>query len=518
MKLFKIFLTLLLLIVLVPVSQVSAAGSVTVDKSSISIYKGSSSSFNIKVSNATGKVTIKSSNTSIATVDKASEWIDTEPDKNSSLKVNVKGAAVGTATITVSIDFATYDNEEIIKTYEIKVNVSNPPAPKSSNNYLKNLIVSSGEINFNKNTTAYTVVVNNDVKSINISATPEHAKASVSGTGTKSLNVYSNKFTLTVTAENGSKKYYTLNVVRKDEAGNTGPLSKDNYLSSLKIDACSINFSKETTDYTCNVDNLTTSVNITALASDTNSEVTVNNVEQLQLGENIVTIVVKSQSGEERTYTVKVIRSNEAPTVSSDNLLDAINNSTVEELMVELSKDDTISSEVLTALKNTGKILYVKVKDSTREYQIKIIGSQLENTETLGIGVEFDPNKNNIDLLTNYAQGTFIHVVDSKLIQKGIEIGISFANEYADETNIHGYDYDSENNQLSLKDQNMSIKDGYVFVTLEKQDYFVSPAILLGNNVANNTNGFNLYLIIATIEAIVIVALLLAYMVVSKRR
>ncbi|HBS92092.1 MAG TPA: hypothetical protein DEA51_06435 [Erysipelotrichaceae bacterium] len=81
--------------------------------------------------------------------------------------------------------------------------------PRSTNNYLSSLTVSSGTLNFNRTTNSYTVIVENDVTSVTIGASVEDSKSSVSGTGAKTINVYENRFSVVVTAENGSRRTRT---------------------------------------------------------------------------------------------------------------------------------------------------------------------------------------------------------------------------------------------------------------------------------------------------------------------
>ncbi|MCL1810227.1 MAG: InlB B-repeat-containing protein, partial [Clostridiales bacterium] len=73
---------------------------------------------------------------------------------------------------------------------------------------------------FSAGTTSYTVSVANNVASITINATVNHEKAIVGGAGAKNLSVGTNNFTITVTAENDTKKKYTVTVTR---AGSTPP-------------------------------------------------------------------------------------------------------------------------------------------------------------------------------------------------------------------------------------------------------------------------------------------------------
>lgn len=188
--------------------NVYAKGSVKPSKTSITIEEGGSSTFKITASNAAGRVDISTSNSSVASINVTSKWLD-----NNSVTVTVKGKSVGTATITVKLsDVATYDKEPLTNTYKITVKVTEP---KSKNNNLSSISVDGYKL-VKKSDTSYTLDVGNSVSKITIKATAADSKASVSGTGTKSLNTGSNTFNVVVTAESGAKKTYTITVNRKD--------------------------------------------------------------------------------------------------------------------------------------------------------------------------------------------------------------------------------------------------------------------------------------------------------------
>ena len=91
-------------------------------------------------------------------------------------------------------------------------------ASYSANAYLKTLTVGEYELNpvFNKDTHEYEVEVENDVETVNISATKEDANASISGTGDKTLVEGSNKFEIVCTAQKGNSITYTVTVNRKE--------------------------------------------------------------------------------------------------------------------------------------------------------------------------------------------------------------------------------------------------------------------------------------------------------------
>lgn len=100
-----------------------------------------------------------------------------------------------------------------------------PTGDGSPNNILDKLIVNGYNLTptFSKFTENYDLIVSNETSSIEISATALDSGATIKGTGTKSLKVGANKINIEVTAGNGSKRTYTINVVRKQPAAQEKP-------------------------------------------------------------------------------------------------------------------------------------------------------------------------------------------------------------------------------------------------------------------------------------------------------
>lgn len=90
--------------------------------------------------------------------------------------------------------------------------------------------------------------------------------------------------------------------------------SKDNSLKSLGVEGYNLTpeFNKETLEYSVNVPEGTTSINIIAAKNDGTATVTGDGVKEVTEGTNSFDIVVKAQNGAERTYkiTVNVIDEN----------------------------------------------------------------------------------------------------------------------------------------------------------------------------------------------------------------
>lgn len=91
---------------------------------------------------------------------------------------------------------------------------------KDDDTYLKSLSITGYTIDFSKNKYEYSIEVENVVSSVTINASTNSSSSNVSGIGTKNLSVGDNKFTLTVTAENGDKQNYIVNVKRKTSENN----------------------------------------------------------------------------------------------------------------------------------------------------------------------------------------------------------------------------------------------------------------------------------------------------------
>ena len=97
-----------------------------------------------------------------------------------------------------------------------EVKKKEPEVIKSDNNYLQEIILSSGSLDFNKDILDYNVTVENEVDELEINAKTEDSKALVVGNGIYKIEVGNNLIKLDVTAENGNIKEYTINVLRKE--------------------------------------------------------------------------------------------------------------------------------------------------------------------------------------------------------------------------------------------------------------------------------------------------------------
>ena len=243
------------------------------------------------------------------------------------------GFAPGEST-TISVSSVKGSNSNVERqtgndtSITIRVNV-----PKSSNNNLSDLSVDGKKVNgFSSGNTHYDLGTTT-ANSINISATVEDSKAGIVGTGTKNINYGKNTFNVTVKAENGASKIYTIVITKPDNR------SQDNSLASLSAKPVDLKFNKNTTSYSFKVENSVKSINIEAKASDSKAKVSGTGTKTLNDYANTFSIVVTAENGSTKTYTIRVIRKDadgNYGAVSKDNYLKSLS---VEGYKIDFNKD-----------------------------------------------------------------------------------------------------------------------------------------------------------------------------------
>ena len=118
-------------------------------------------------------------------------------EKSTTVTFKFKAKAKGTATVTLKVNEALDFNSGAAlsgtKTVSRSINIKTQAeieASYSKNNNLSSLKVSNGTLSpsFNKNTTSYSVTVENSVTSISLSGSREDSKSYVSGLGSHNLD------------------------------------------------------------------------------------------------------------------------------------------------------------------------------------------------------------------------------------------------------------------------------------------------------------------------------------------
>ena len=175
---------------------------------------------------------------------------------------------------------------------------------KSNNSNLKALSIEGTTIfpTFSPNVTSYTVQVAKDIQQLNVNAVAEDEKATISIKGNEQLKEGENLITVSVSAEDGTVKIYEINVERLPEE------TKVLGLKTLKIDGTDIDkrFKTEVYNYEIKVEEDVSKLKIEAIPNEETAIVEILGNDEIVEGENIITIMVSSQGGNEKiTYQIK---------------------------------------------------------------------------------------------------------------------------------------------------------------------------------------------------------------------
>lgn len=236
-----------------------------------------------------------------------------ESESNDSTNNSVVNKSNYTSTTNTSKSNTTSTTNKSDSNSETPVTSTNK---KSNNANLSNLGIKPNDFSgFKASVTAYNVTVQEDVETVEVYATAQDSKATVSGTGKKNLETGKNTVTVTVTAEDGTEKTYTINITRgKTEENEEDSIEniESKGLSELKIAGLTLSPEFETNvyEYTAKYIGEDTKLDITTVATDEDYIVEVTGNEDLKEGENIITILVSDEDGNNvTTYQVIVTKS-----------------------------------------------------------------------------------------------------------------------------------------------------------------------------------------------------------------
>ena len=196
---------------------------------------------------------------------------------------------------------------------------------KSTNKALKELVVENYELtpNFDPQTTKYSLTLKDTDEKLNIKATPEDEKATTDITGNGDFKVGNNIVKITVTAEDGTTRIYTITVSKTNENGVTDGLK----LKKLEITNATLepSFDPEITSYVIIVEDPSTikTENVFVTAEDANVEVTVAENQQSENGEKVITIMLEDKNGSKTgVYQITVKKPTNTPATTLKNNTD----------------------------------------------------------------------------------------------------------------------------------------------------------------------------------------------------
>ena len=301
----------------------------------------------------------------------------------------------GTISVEITKDSSAVLNGNYVdvsasKTVIVKKEESTPPTidtgnTKSTEARLKNLGIKPNDFKgFKRDTTTYNVEVPNDVSKVNIYAEAVDSKATITGTGNVNLKEGSNTFKITVTAEAGNTKTYTLNITRVSTTDNTDDSEDEENNSEARLKNLGINpeeydfsgFKKDTTSYSVEVPNEVAEIEVYAEAVSEKAKVEGTGKITLNEGLNKIEVKVTAEDGTEMVYTIEVTRV--ASTTDDEQVTNAkfgLSSLIIKNFSLS-PKFDTETYEYTLGLREDLESLEIEAKANYSDAIIEIIGNE----------------------------------------------------------------------------------------------------------------------------------------------
>jgi len=233
------------------------------------------------------------------------------------LTINFEALSIGNAKIMVDKLKAALNGYEVVlenvesKTNALEVNIERQ---LSSGANIESLTFDKGSLAqpFNSNTLTHTIYVNYLTESITLGGKLSQY-AITDGFKEYALPNWTTVIPITVVAEDGTTKTYTINVVKVDNR------SSNANLKELQIEGYEIAFDKNTLEYEITVESNVNELDITAIAESSKATVEIYGDTNLKTGLNEIKIVVTSEKGNSKTYTLKVTKKAKEVVADEDN-------------------------------------------------------------------------------------------------------------------------------------------------------------------------------------------------------
>ena len=348
MKIKKVIFIFSFIMVIIFGTNVTNAASVNLSATSENVNIGDNATINATFTAAAWNINV--SGNGISGGNYASQTDDLS-EKTTTKTFKLDTSKEGTYTIKMQGDITDENGKttKIEKSITVKVNKSNSEpiqstpttssntttASKSTEARLSNFGIKPNDFSgFKRDKTEYSTEVPNNVTKVNVYATALDKNAKVSGAGDVQLKEGENTVKVTVTAEAGNTKVYTLTIKRRTAAEdatattnddttttNTEATTSDAFgLESLDIKDVKLkpSFKTEIYKYEIDLNKDLSQLDISAIPTDDDTTVEIAGNEDLKDGENLITIVVANKKTKETaTYQITVNKNVEVETESN---------------------------------------------------------------------------------------------------------------------------------------------------------------------------------------------------------
>ena len=332
--------------------------------------------------------------------------------------------------------------------------------------------------------------------------------------GSRNVSVISRPVPSNQNNNNNNQNNNNSNSQNNNNQNNKSSKDEEDKSTNINIKEISVdNYKLEKQDnnnYSLILSNDIKEINVKAVAEDNKSIITGTGKHNIKIGENIIELLVKSESG--NTNKIIIIKVTRKDKLYLDDLERILKENKVKEINISINKDTKILKKDLEKIQKSKKIVNFNYVKDNIDYSWIINGKKLNKLEDLDTTINFDTdNKKKILTLSNYADGIFVNLKQNNSNMKGISLKVYVGNKYEKDDSINIYSYN--NDKLSVLLKKIKMKDGYIeFKLVDTSDYFITMSTI--NNKEKENNSLNITLI--TILVIVIAISIILYVFKGK--
>lgn len=361
---------------------------------------------------------------------------------------------------------------------------------------------------------ASSIFLDNDSGSITISA---------NSVGSASISVVASANYATYDEEilGGQVKTVTVNVISiptSQPNSTSTPTPKQNKSSNLStnnsLKEISIIDHKlvkiDNNNYTLSVSNNITNIELKAEPEDSKAKISGVGNHELNIGENIIEVTITSESGLKNKINIKITRKE---SYYLEDLKLALEENKSDNIQISLVANSKISVEDLNKIKNSKKIVNFNYFDENKKmiYSWSIDGSKIKDVTEFTTEISFDTTKKeDIDKLSNYADGLYLNFKHNGNLPDGTKIKIFVGDKFKDGSTINIYYYKNDSKELESIAKDLIVKNGYIEFSIKHcSDYFVTMSKV--NSAIKDDSSINVFIIISILESLVICGVVMLY-------
>jgi len=317
------------------------------------------------------------------------------------------------------------------------------------------------------------------------------------------------KINVTVTEKSNNSE--TQNSSNSSNSVQNNEIKNDATLSSLNITDYVIDFDKNKTDYSIDVNNDIVSLEIKAVASASSSKISINGNDHLKVGDNQVVVKVTAKDGTMKNYKINVNRKDEIPETTINKIDRTLKNTTKDTIAVNLENKNDISKDIINKIKESEKNVIFRIynNDSKLLYFWEFDNNNINELDTFNSTLEFtSENVKDILKLTNYSEMLNLNFLYSGDLPSGTKITIYVGDRFEDGENLNLYYYNIVDKKMDLEKKNLLVENGYVEIEMNHCSEYILTRALLNSSDYDSVSNI-VWIIISIIEFILLVGFII---------